>query len=406
MIRTGLLKSMDWRKDSAKVGSGHTLSELTHAASQQSPSRFFVTGWASTVGIAGWSLGGGHGPLAPSRGMGVDNVLEIELVTSNGSLIVANDKQNPDLLWAMRGGGGSTWGVVTAFTVRTHLTPPGGMTRAITMFHGATCGKGEQEMEQVVDHVFDWALGLDENWGGLMWMLPGYKVPPITCTKTWTIVLIYWYAGPRTHEDFKGQMQKVLNAPKRPTFHFSQQFANWWEGMLPVEEAAVWIESWVEPVPTTGNIVPSATVSRETVKMSLGNQVKAWFKQCKSQLVPCVPLELYQDIHHPNSLKHLPPNATSISSGLRNAMIHLISPPDKASQAKFMHLGDNSYFSESAYYHEGDSWKQRYWGSHYEQVLNVKMKYDPENMFWCRHCVGSDRPRTFPAHNPTNALLV
>jgi len=405
-----LLKDMDWsRKDAVKLGSGHTFSEVIHAASQQSPSRFLVTGWASTVGVAGWHIGGGHGPLAPSHGMGVDNLLEVELVTSNGSLVTANAEQNPDLYWALRGGGGSTWGVITSLTVRTHPTPPGGMTRVIYMFHGATCGKGEQEMEQVIDHVFDWSLGLDEKWGGLMWMLPGIKVPPITCKATWSIVLIYWYAGPQTDVDFRHQTQKVLNAPKKPLVRFSQHFANWWEGMLPVEESFVWIESWVEPFSITGNIVPSATISRETVNKSLGTQVKAWFKQCKSQLVPCVPLELYQDVHHPSSLNHAPPNATSISSGLRNAMIHLISPPDKASQAKFMHLGQNSYFSESAYYHEGDSWKQRYWGNHYEQLLNVKSKYDPQNMFWCRHCVGSDRPRTFPSDatwgNPDNLIL-
>lgn len=79
--------------------------------------------WVGTVGIAGWSLGGGHGPFGNLYGLGVDNVLEIELVGPNGTVMIANSTSNPELFWAMRGGGGSTWGVVTAFTIRAHRLP-------------------------------------------------------------------------------------------------------------------------------------------------------------------------------------------------------------------------------------------------------------------------------------------
>ena len=58
--------------------------------------------------------------LTPSDLAGVDNVLEITIVTADGQHVVANSYRNKDLFWALRGGGGGTWGVVTSVTYRTH----------------------------------------------------------------------------------------------------------------------------------------------------------------------------------------------------------------------------------------------------------------------------------------------
>jgi ribonuclease T2 len=76
--------------------------------------RFMTSGWATTVGVVGWSIEGWHGPMAPSKGLGIDNLLEVELLTADGNLIRANSTPYSDLYWALRGGGGSTWGVITA----------------------------------------------------------------------------------------------------------------------------------------------------------------------------------------------------------------------------------------------------------------------------------------------------
>nr|VWO95894.1 N/A [Ganoderma boninense] len=78
-----------------------------------------------SVGAAGgWLLGGGHSALSPTYGLGVDNVLEISLVTAHGKHISANAYQHPDLFWALRGGGGGTFGVVTSMTYRTYPIVP------------------------------------------------------------------------------------------------------------------------------------------------------------------------------------------------------------------------------------------------------------------------------------------
>ena len=78
-----------------------------------------------TVGYTGGYLaGGGHSPLASLYGMASDHVLSFEVVTADGRFVTASPTQNTDLFWALRGGGGGTFGVVTSATVRVHPALP------------------------------------------------------------------------------------------------------------------------------------------------------------------------------------------------------------------------------------------------------------------------------------------
>ncbi|KAI0439620.1 FAD-binding domain-containing protein [Xylaria telfairii] len=85
--------------------------------------RTVVGGTSKSVSVGGYLTGGGHSILAPRYGLGADNVLELEVVTPLGDILTANECQNEDLFWAMRGGGGSTFGVMTSATLATHPTP-------------------------------------------------------------------------------------------------------------------------------------------------------------------------------------------------------------------------------------------------------------------------------------------
>lgn len=151
-----------------RLGSGLTFSEIEHtvAAKQQ----FVATGWATTVGIAGWSLGGGHGPFGAAVGLGTDNILEAQLVVANGSLVTATATatrieeygtgrvtvlDSSDLHWALRGGGGSTWGILTSLTIRTHDAPAGGFTVAKALWAVSLCDTAA--MDAAVDSFLAWA---------------------------------------------------------------------------------------------------------------------------------------------------------------------------------------------------------------------------------------------------------
>lgn len=84
-----------------------------------------ASGYCPTVGPAGGYIqGGGHGPLASQFGLAADNALEFEVTDGLGNGWVANRHRNADLFWALSGGGGGTYGVVTSVTVKAHTTMP------------------------------------------------------------------------------------------------------------------------------------------------------------------------------------------------------------------------------------------------------------------------------------------
>ncbi|PWY85073.1 FAD binding domain protein [Aspergillus heteromorphus CBS 117.55] len=106
-----------------KLGTGIQAYEAYEFAKESSVT--VIGGEGATVGVAGgYTFGGGHSPLSSLYGMAADQVLALEVVLADGRFITATSKQNADVFWMLRGGGGSTIGVVTSLTVKAYPKLP------------------------------------------------------------------------------------------------------------------------------------------------------------------------------------------------------------------------------------------------------------------------------------------
>jgi FAD/FMN-containing dehydrogenase len=155
----------------------------THAFGLAAPS-----GFISTTGVGGLTLGGGIGNLTRAYGLTVDNLLAVDMVLADGRFVTANADDNEDLYWAVRGGGGN-FGVVTSFLFKLHP--------ACTVYAGPMLWHMEQAQE-VMRWYRDFILAAPECLGGWFAFLkvpPGPPFPKELHTKTMCGV-VWCYTGP------------------------------------------------------------------------------------------------------------------------------------------------------------------------------------------------------------------
>ena len=155
----------------------------THAFGQAVP-----CGIVSTTGVAGLTLGGGHGYLSRKYGLTIDNLLEADVVLADGTLVTANSKLNPDLFWAIRGGGGN-FGVVTSFLFKSQPVH--------TVYAGPTLWNFERAAD-VLRWYWEFISHAPEELSGFFAFLrvpPGDPFPVMLHNKLMCGV-VWCYAGP------------------------------------------------------------------------------------------------------------------------------------------------------------------------------------------------------------------
>jgi FAD/FMN-containing dehydrogenase len=109
--------AVDAQAQTATVGGGATAREVIAAAAPHG--LVAATGTCGDVGMAGLTMAGGYGPLNGRFGLALDNLVSAEVVLADGRLVTTDAKHEPELFWAVRGGGGN-FGVVTSIRIRLH----------------------------------------------------------------------------------------------------------------------------------------------------------------------------------------------------------------------------------------------------------------------------------------------
>lgn len=454
-IRTTMIKGQAWDLEdprwpdgSVRLGAGTTFHEVQKAAAERG--RYVSSGWAISVGVVGWSIGGGHGPYAPSKGMGVDNILEVEIVTASGELVVANAQQNVDLWWAVRGGGGSTWGVITSITLRAHATPEGGFVRGGVQWSGGMCSTGADgrgRLHNLLDGLNSWAVARNEKWSGLTFLTLA-PAGPIFCGATWSLGSQYVFSGPLAGEaqdgfdeiaqldpsfeavvfegtdvwdlvfnlpieyisptpwpdeqqllpDHRNQtaalLEQMLRDPRHLQPHTNTSGAMWSSAQTGGRAYGnLNRQRFAYPPGPHGEVggVPSVSVSRDTVASGEFSQVlKNTADLCASgDAAGCQRHELYHDIT--GNIGSPQAANTSVGPDFRQALYHVVVGGQTLERMEQIYypLGKNSYLSESAYYMAPGTFGARYWGEdNYQRLLDIKARVDPNAVFWCHHCVG------------------
>ncbi|MFJ9365992.1 FAD-binding oxidoreductase [Nocardia sp. NPDC101769] len=122
VVDLGGMSGVEVKADgTAVIGAGTRLMDVYSALAQAG--RCLPAGSCPTVGIAGLTLGGGVGVLAGKYGLTCDNLVSAQVVTADGTVRTVSATSEPDLFWALRGGGGGNFGIVTSFTFQTVAAP-------------------------------------------------------------------------------------------------------------------------------------------------------------------------------------------------------------------------------------------------------------------------------------------
>jgi hypothetical protein len=175
----------------AVVGGGATSKDVAVATVPHG--LIAATGNVGAVGMGGLTLGGGYSPMSPQFGLLCDNLLQATVVLADGTLVTADTSENPDLFWALRGGGGN-FGVVTSLHFRLH--PVRELLAGVMLFPWA-------EAEQVLCGYGDLAPSLPEKLGVTCGIIPAPNGAPTV------FIAPNWHGDRKQGEEIIGSLRSL-----------------------------------------------------------------------------------------------------------------------------------------------------------------------------------------------------
>ena len=377
-------------------------------------------GGCNTVGAGGgFTLGGGYSSFARRFGTAAGNVLEMEVVTADGAVLVVNEHQHPDLFWALRGGGGGTYGVVTRITYATHPAPVtlGGVSGTIRASSDRTY---RALVAAVVDRMPELAT---EHWGEQVRFRPDHTVeltmtyvdlPDDGARAVWQPLFDWAESRAGDYEvdvfvasgPFEGYWDAnhwlavypdIIRLDSRPARQHDGDF--WWTDHE--KDTAQFVNSYQSrwlPLDVLRDRPGEAAeaLSRASLRHEFGIHVNKGLAGAAPDalardratsvnpavfdaigLVICASL---QRLVHPGLAGHEPDlgAAAAGAAAVTDAMAAIRSVSESS----------GSYVNESDYFE--DDWQHSYWGDHYPRLVEIKRRYDPDNVFTVHHGVGTD----------------
>ncbi|KAF9926674.1 hypothetical protein FBU30_003787 [Linnemannia zychae] len=350
-----------------------------------------VGGAEATVGaVGGYCLSGGHSPLSPRHGLCVDNVLQYKIVTADGELRVANEYQNQDLFWALRGGGPG-FGVIVEAVYRTHPPVQGANYYSAVVYAGQ-----EATMDKITRNFFSRVEKLGQDgWSGYTYNTRNYLV-------------IMYYLFDATEEQARAGLKPFLD--------HALSFPN----TTMIRENLVHGNSFYDVFKTTllppydnnagsNTLLGSRLIPTTMFQSERGiDLIASTMKKVQDGIQPFSPESSY--------LTHLVAGGqvakgnsrdTSVLPAWRKALMHIIAAGGwldttpyqdqlRIQQAMTKAIDPLRAITPrmGAYQNEADpnepDFQTNFFGSTYPRLKAIKNKYDPHGLFVCRRCVGSE----------------
>ena len=384
--------------------------------------RYVQGGGCTTVGVAGLIQGGGFGSYSKHYGLAAAALLEAEIVTADGSVKIANACNHRDLFWALKGGGGGSFGVVTKVTLRTRELPEN---------FGAAIGtikaSSDKVFKELIAHFIDFYREklFNPHWGEQARFTPENTIE--------INMLSHGLTKEQVQASWQSFEQWVKDAPQNYSFETPLTFIaipakHFWNPAFLKQYASHFIATDDRPGASDKNIYWMS--NKAEAGQFLYAYHSAWLpdtlleKNNQKKLVDALfSASRYYDtsLHFNKGLAGAPAEEiaaaknTAMNPAVLNAFALAIiagegepaftgipaHEPDvsegHSKAAKIAKAMDElkksapnagSYLSESNFFEQ--HWQQSFWGSNYSKLTEVKEKYDPDGLFFVHHGAGSE----------------